>query len=333
MTKSNKTRKSSKSSRETVYKLSTVASPKPHVKPQICTSVKVTGAEHPLPFAPVPFGSEQCPLSDVDRLCLRRRLCMSIDAYCSEAVKGSKRHGKGQVIDYGADRKTIYYDNGGDVLAVAHLDTVGDTVPVFAHGCVNAMQLDDRLGAWVVMDVLPKMLKGSGVNYDVLLTTDEERCDSTAKDWECPGGKQYRYMIEYDRQGTGSVAYQYQDDPIWCDAIEPYLGKLDVGSYSDIADLSRLGCCGVNIGVGYHLQHSPCCYALLSDTIAQAKRGARMLINLWGSFPYVDRWSAREAEYIVQCRCDGCQKWLYDCADTWMFCPYCGDGLPSGFGY
>lgn len=258
---------------------------------------------------------------------LRNRLCMSVGDYCKEAAVNDA-----EVISYLGDetinpRKTIFYNNHSDILAVAHLDVAGITRPVFQDGCVNAMQLDDRLGVWVIMDLLPLMLAGSEQKYDVLLTTGEEKCQSTARNWVAPGNSRYRYMFALDRQGTGSVAYQYGTNNRWVGSIEPYLGPLEMGSYNDICELEHLGCCGVNIGVGYHLQHSHSCYALISDTFTQAVRCTNMIAGLSGVFAYPGEEAEEEEDFESDFCCDSCDRRLVGEIAWWDYCPYCGSML------
>src|SRR3954465_12674834 len=74
-----------------------------------------------------------------------------------------------------AYRKT----KGATVLAVAHCDFVDcDSSHFFAKdGIVWSSRLDDRLGVYTILDVLPML----GINVDVLLTDGEESCNSTAR--------------------------------------------------------------------------------------------------------------------------------------------------------
>jgi acetylornithine deacetylase/succinyl-diaminopimelate desuccinylase-like protein len=93
---------------------------------------------------------------------------------------------------FGLDRQTVarkgpenwyaFRDNGASVLAVAHLDTVVrhqqrlcNFVETAGGEIVYSGALDDRLGAYVILDMLPKL----GINVDVLLTVGEESGQST----------------------------------------------------------------------------------------------------------------------------------------------------------
>jgi len=151
----------------------------------------------------------------------------------------------------------IYKDNGANILAVAHLDTVQDarhfyTVDIDGDVAVFSTALDDRLGAWVILDVLPKM----GLRYDILLTTEEESLNSTAQHFVPPAGKKYNWMFSFDRAGTDVVMYQY-DEPEYDDLLEEVNMYKGLGSYSDICELHTLGCAGFNWGCGYENNHTP----------------------------------------------------------------------------
>jgi hypothetical protein len=107
------------------------------------------------------------------------------------------------------ERCYFYKDNGSNTLAVAHLDTVQkrgwcELTQLSHDTLVFSPKLDDRLGAYVILELLPKL----GINVDVLLTTDEESSNSTAMEFKTQ--KQYNWMVEFDRAGRDAVLYQYQ---------------------------------------------------------------------------------------------------------------------------
>ena len=174
------------------------------------------------------------------------------------------------------DGPYYHHDNNSSVLGVAHLDTVMQARPVKSGSYVFAPQLDDRLGVWCLLNALPNM----GIKLDVLLTTGEEHCRSTAKYFE----GRYKWVVEFDRAGTDCVFYHY-DDRAWRKAWRKYC-RIGSGSYSDIASMN-LGVCAVNLGVGYHSQHSRYCYADLNET--------RRQLNKFGQF--YDRYRNVEFPY------------------------------------
>lgn len=177
-----------------------------------------------------------------------------------------------------------YQDNGASVLGVAHLDSVLWGKPRFyGSDCVSCPQLDDRLGAYCLLNALPAM----GITLDILLTDCEEVGATTAQYFE--PSKRYNWIIEFDRAGTDIVFYQYDD-------FAPYWRiREGIGSYSDIVDLEQCGVCCANIGIGYHNQHTKDCYAYLSDTRKQLRRFARFYRKYKDTrFPYsppVDLWA------------------------------------------
>lgn len=162
--------------------------------------------------------------------------------------------------------RTIFIDRGSNVLSVAHLDTVNSAdVNHFEWFYIKKAlhvyngQLDDRLGAYVVIDLLPQL----GINCDVLLTEGEETGHSTADLFHT--SKQYNWMFSFDRTGYDAVMYQYWTQE-YANMLKSYGWKVERGSFSDIAFLDHLECTGVNFGVGYYNYHSEYAYANLEHT-------------------------------------------------------------------
>jgi acetylornithine deacetylase/succinyl-diaminopimelate desuccinylase-like protein len=163
----------------------------------------------------------------------------------------------------------LFKDNGASVLAVAHLDTV---IAADRRRCrfvetegagtmVVSGALDDRLGAYIILELLPKL----GIVYDVLLTVGEESGGSTAQFFN-PGDMEYDWIIEFDRGGTDVVMYQFEDDEVAA-MVKDAGARVGVGSFSDIAYMEHLGIKAFNWGVGYgHPDHGPRCHAFLEDT-------------------------------------------------------------------
>jgi hypothetical protein len=180
----------------------------------------------------------------------------------------------------GRHRFYYFHDNGADILAVAHLDTVQpDTTLQLTDTAAGLLAtsggLDDRLGVYVITSLLPAL----GIHTDILLTTDEEMGQSTAFDFDPARHKAedftgYRWMFEFDRAGTDVVSYQYESTAL-DDLIRQSGAQPGQGSYSDIADLDHLHCAGVNWGVGYHDYHSERSHAWLDDTFRSVARFQR----------------------------------------------------------
>jgi hypothetical protein len=164
-----------------------------------------------------------------------------------------------------------FRDNGSKVLAVAHLDNVVDPELIQCNflntaggPVVYSPALDDRLGAYIILDLLPKL----GITYDVLLTTGEEWGQSTAAFFEPP--KEYDWIIEFDRGGMDVVMYQYDDDETR-DLVRDAGARVGEGSFSDIAYLEHLGVKAFNWGVGYQDYHSVRSHAYLDDTFTMVE--------------------------------------------------------------
>jgi hypothetical protein len=231
-----------------------------------------------------------------------------------------------------SDRSEDYYhfrDNNASVLAVAHLDTVvrGDRrTPRFqgtqAGPLVTSGALDDRLGAYVILDLLPKL----GIACDWLLTVGEESGQSTAGHFE--PGKKYDWAIEFDRGGTDVVMYQYEDRASRR-LVQASGATVGSGSYSDIAYLEQLGVKAFNWGVGYRGNyHSEAGYAYLRDTFAMVAKYLRFHEQNAGTAmphePQAPRSRSRSEydAYDEYYRCDSCGERAVDSV-TW-YCTFCG---------
>lgn len=179
-------------------------------------------------------------------------------------------HAFGDVVQT-RDGIYIYHDNPkAKILAVAHLDSVLDLhhfykLELGKDTLVFNAQLDDRLGAYILLDVLPKM----GIQFDLLLTEGEETGRSTAAYFE--SSKKYNWMFSFDRHGDSTVMYQYDIKALRDDLQKAKL-KPAQGSFSDICFLDHLGIRGINVGTGYEDEHSNFCYVNMNVTIAQIKR-------------------------------------------------------------
>ena len=120
----------------------------------------------------------------------------------------------------------------------------------------------------MLLDLLPSL----GITgYDVLLCDSEEIGCSTAQ--FLPQTDQYNWLFEFDRAGTDVVTYQYGGDE-WDDTLASYGFDVAHGAFSDISYLEHLGRKAVNVGVGYHRQHTKKCHADLRFTVANAMRFA-----------------------------------------------------------
>ena len=221
-----------------------------------------------------------------------------------------------------------YKDNGSDVLAVAHCDYVElpycfDSVKLAKETLVFSPRLDDRLGVYTVLDMLPAM----GIVTDVLLTDGEEIGQSTAENFIQK--KRYNWVVEFDRKGTDVVTYQYRD----FDDIVGKFFSLGWGSFSDIATLDNLGCQCCNVGVGYYNEHTDRCHMVVDDYLKQLVRFRRM----WTAhhkthYPYSKieerNWSGQltTRDDVYECPHCLCQffDWETVITETHILCPDCG---------
>lgn len=172
----------------------------------------------------------------------------------------------------GHERFYYYQDNGSDILAVAHLDTVQSNRSCQVINTASGMlavsgALDDRLGAYIILELLPAI----GIKCDVLLTTDEEHGQSTAQDFT--SDKHYNWIIQFDRGGTDVVMYEYET-PAMCKLVTEADAKVGIGTYSDICNLEHLGCKAFNWGTGYADYHSARSHAWIDDTLRMVARFA-----------------------------------------------------------
>ena len=184
-----------------------------------------------------------------------------------------------------------FKDNGASILAVAHCDTVSLKSAVRVQKTkVFSPALDDRLGVYLLLDVLPSL----GVKMDVLLTDSEEIGMSTARIFDAPDGRKYNWCCSFDRADGEVVMYDYEDrDSDWKSFWDKYGFKLGTGSFSDIVELEDLGCKGFNFGCGYHKQHTPDCYADLRETAKSVNKFMSFYREHHGThFPHtkVEKW-------------------------------------------
>lgn len=182
-----------------------------------------------------------------------------------------------ELVEFTNGEFYVYQDNGTKILGVAHLDTVQpvSTCDIITTKTgakvVISPALDDRLGVWVIVDVLPRL----GIEVDWLLTTGEESANSTGEDFVkahlAKSGKQYNWIFQFDRHGTDVVMYDY-DTSTLRDRLKSVGMSPGIGSFSDICSMEGLGCAGFNVGVGYEDNHSKRAFAWLDDTFAQVAR-------------------------------------------------------------
>lgn len=209
--------------------------------------------------------------------CLRREShpdWAQLDRRCRMELDDYKRtYAKHNIVEFCQDRYYIHIRRGAKVLAVAHLDSHGvrgdvTRVPL-SNGdeVVYTERVDDRLGVYTVLDRLPDL----GIAVDVLLTTGEETCVSTAENYanKVKEKHKYNWIVEFDRMGTDIVTYDYGGDGF--DALLKSRGAKNVncGMYSDIVDMEAMGVKAFNVGVGMQDYHSPYAHFFLGSYLSQ----------------------------------------------------------------
>jgi hypothetical protein len=155
-------------------------------------------------------------------------------------------------------------------LLVCHADTVvnagnGKHNWAIDGSLVNSIALDDRLGLALLIWAIRTCPDDIG-QCAMLVCDDEETGNSTAQ--EFVEDIRPNWLMEFDRRGTDVVTYEYESD-LWHGILGSVGFTIGSGTFSDICYLSSYGVCGVNVGVGYHREHSTACHADLIDTFTQ----------------------------------------------------------------
>lgn len=189
--------------------------------------------------------SRQITLTTVTVDLLRKRCLQPTESLMAEV---------GGVVACKNGRSYAYRNNGHKVLAVAHCDSVTCNSAHFAHdpatNIVFCTRLDDRLGVFTILDVLPAL----GIPVDVLLTDGEESCQSTAEYFR-PRHHRYNWIVEFDRRGSGAATYSYAE---MIPLVKRVFGRSGHhhGSYTDICELRHLRVGALNVAVEYEGEHS-----------------------------------------------------------------------------
>mgnify|MGYP001615358265 CR=1 FL=1 len=215
-----------------------------------------------------------------------------------------------------------FRDNGSNILAVAHCDTVCHSEHfAYDNGVVFNAKLDDRLGVYTIMDLLPAL----GCKVDVLLTDGEEIGASTAANFN--PAKIYNWIVEFDRRGEGAVLYQYTG---FTGVVRKHF-TLEHGSYSDISSMGHIGCMALNVGIGYHDEHMVNCYADLNEYTRNINRFIKFYEeqrDIFHEFIPVKRsftgWDDLEFYRSKSPHCPQCNEESYTRIDGGQYCHQCG---------
>lgn len=188
---------------------------------------------------------------------------------CMKIPEFEKYGGKPNICKDG--QKYFYRDNGANVLGIAHLDSVQSYQycgllehPLGAR--VYSPACDDRIGAYVLLKLLPAM----GCKIDVLLTEGEESGRSTAQFFKPE--KKYNWMFQFDRMGDDVVTYMYGDEDLEKRLRKCEFWNINHGMVSDISYMEDLGIKGFNVGCGYHDYHGPWAYCELEELFKNVKK-------------------------------------------------------------
>lgn len=172
----------------------------------------------------------------------------------------------------------FYKDNGPEskILLVAHLDSVqefhwgGHLVTKSGDTKIYCTTLDDRAGAYAILRVLSKI---EGLKFDILLTTGEEKSESTAAFFQAK--KQYNWIASFDKSGIRNTVYSYTTNRQWRTALEEQGILLSSGSYSDVCSMAHLETCAVNFGIGFDSYHYEDASLSLNQFKSQLKKFIR----------------------------------------------------------
>ena len=172
---------------------------------------------------------------------------------------------KGKLVG-SKNNRYAFRNNDCRILAVSHLDTVqqGVTFGTIAYPnetLVFNPRLDDRLGAYTILDLLPRI----GVATDILFSDNEECGQTTAAHFK--SDKKYNWIVSFDRRGEDVVTYQYT----WDNVLREYF-TVGHGSFSCIGRMDHLGCQAMNVGVGYQDEHSQRAFFILEEYIRNVAR-------------------------------------------------------------
>jgi hypothetical protein len=185
-----------------------------------------------------------------------------------------------------------YAPGASPLLLVAHTDTVHRAPPsVLYHDpkesvvwAPEGLGADDRAGVYAIAAVL-----GAGLRPHVLLTDGEEiggrGASAAAADLPPPP---VHYMVQLDRAGASDAVY-YQHQPRR--AERRYFARRGFqrayGTYTDIVELMPAWqIAGVNLSVGYYLQHSKAEHLRLGELCRTIDAVCRMVASPPPPCPY-----------------------------------------------
>jgi len=172
------------------------------------------------------------------------------------------------------DDLLVHVSTGSKVLGVAHVDTAfsDDSFVVSSEiGRVWSARLDNRLGVYILMAMLPKM----GVTTDVLLTTGNFAEVSTADSFFT--ANEYNWIYSFDLSRTGVAMYRYGNERHLARLHRHGLYPREDDGYADISELWFLGATGFNFGNGIVTPNSQYSSVLLRVLERQVRKVAAFI--------------------------------------------------------
>lgn len=167
----------------------------------------------------------------------------------------------------------LYPSGKSKILFVAHTDTVNNDPDVALFKFHNQDWLlsnvhDDRIGVYIGKIILPRL----GLeDMDVLLTTDEEKGQTTAKEFK-PKTHNYNWMFSFDRADDSGAFYGYDDKyQGWEKDVKEYI-KASHGSFSCIKALDHLDIPGINWPNHNSGNHSPSSFINVPKLVEEIER-------------------------------------------------------------
>ena len=186
------------------------------------------------------------------------------------------------------------------ILLCAHIDTVFDNPPTMIFTdpeeeviwAPQGLGADDRAGVYAIMDIIM-----SGFRPSVLFTTDEEIGCLGAKELvrkypKCPF-KNIKAIIQLDRRGYCDCVFYGCDNKHFTAWIESAGFVENEGSFTDISIICpKWGIAGVNLSVGYYLEHSNAEFLRLKEldkTLVKVKTLLKRIEDIDEPFIFIQR--------------------------------------------
>lgn len=155
----------------------------------------------------------------------------------------------------------MYFSNGGDVLLIAHMDTVFKAPPKrveikgdILYGKKDGIGGDDRCGIYGVLEIA----KNLNYTVDVLFTDKEEIGGIGARAFAADHPElNYDFFLELDRTHEKDCVFYECGNLEFQQIVEDYGFQTDWGSYTDICEfMDTYDTAGVNLSIGYYNPHT-----------------------------------------------------------------------------